>query len=326
MRGDGFARGISSNLARCRPGLRDGGYLAPVPDHFDVLLGQAEFAAQVTADGRDGQGLACAPRVGSPDRENQVLHGLIHEGGAPRRGAAADQPIDLDVCGGGDLLDVLGGRDLDDDVSACADRCSLEPAANCGQGGLIGHEQVEVDAFADAGAGLRARELQRVADRGAEGPLSGKARVVTDDVDGKRIRICIDTADRVIAGETESFSVPIEPEIPLLTDVEGFGLGSRYDELHVIVETLGVELRPRHPVHHTCRQLVARYCQAPHVRRDIRDAGDFHLTQDDRQHLHGPGSTRHEFGSEGLLTDETSRPGVRSFKQVSTAFMHTDAP
>lgn len=139
---------------------------------------------------------------------------------------------------------------------------------------------------------------------------------MTDDVEGKRIRICIDTADRVVAGEVQRLTVPVETKLSLLAYVEGFSFGCRDDEFHVIVEALGAELRPRHPVHHAHRQVFACHCQASHVRRDVRDVRDFHLAQDDRQYLHGPGSSRHGFSSEGLLTDETSRPGVRHFKQA----------
>src|SRR5699024_5477848 len=152
-------------------------------------------------------------------------------------------------------------------------------------GGLVGDEEVEVDAFGQTRAGFRPSEADAIADRDAEGPVRGEAGLVADDVDGEGARFGIDAANGVVAGADERLPVPLEAELLLLTEIEGYAVGRRYDEFHVIVETLGADRRPWHPVDLTGVQLIACQCQASHVRCDVRYAVDFHLSQDDRQNL-----------------------------------------
>jgi hypothetical protein len=340
-RGTGGVRGRGcgdGGLDRCtrtggvlgRTGLGGSGrHLPPVADDLDVLLGQAEVPAQAAADGRDGQRLARAPGEGAAGRQAEALHGLVHQPRLARGDGAADEPVDLDVGLGGDVLDVIGGGDLDDDVAAGARRRFLEPPPDGRQGGLVGDEEVEVDAFGQTRAGLRPGEADAIADRDAEGPVRGEAGLVADDVDGEGARFGIDAANGVVAGAVERLPVPLEAELLLLTDIEGCAVGRRDDEFHVIVETLGAERRPWHPVDLTGVQLIACQCQASHVRGDVRDAGDFHLSQDDRQHLQGPGSPRHIVSSEGLLTYETARnreAGRQLQAGVSTALSKIGVP
>src|SRR5699024_10097742 len=125
-RGTGGVRGRGcgdGGLDRCtrtggvlgRTGLGGGGRaLPPVAEDTTALLGQAEVPAQAAADGRDGQRLARAPGEGAAGRQAEAPHGLVHQPRLARGDGAADEPVDLDVGLGGDVLDVIGGGDLDD--------------------------------------------------------------------------------------------------------------------------------------------------------------------------------------------------------------------
>src|SRR5699024_11394154 len=97
-----------------------------------------------------------------------------------RGDGAADEPVDLDVRLGGDVLDVIGGEDLDDDVAAGARWRFLEPASDGRQGGLVGDEEVEVDDFGQSSAGLRSGDADEIADRDAEGPVRADAGLAAE--------------------------------------------------------------------------------------------------------------------------------------------------
>src|SRR5699024_12409990 len=122
---------------------------------------------------------------------------------------------------GGHVLDVSAGGDVDDDVAAEAGWRFLDPPPDGLQGGLVGDEEVEVEAFGQSRAGLRSGEADAIADGDAEGPVRGEAGLVADDVDGEGAGFAIDAADGGVAGVVERFPGPFYAALLLLIVGEG---------------------------------------------------------------------------------------------------------